>query len=396
MPTQLANKVLSWATDLDEKTREQAERSASLPFVPSHVALMPDAHYGYGATVGSVIPTRGAVIPSAVGVDIGCGMIAARLGITADHLPDDLTKLHSMIARDVPSGVGRGHSTGSGPADDPHGFPDWPDTVTDWANGWQQTALTQFGSLGSGNHFIEICLDEADRVWIVLHSGSRGIGNKLANVHIDGAKGRMRDLAVQLPDPDLAYLLEGTPEFRAYITDMLWAQEYAMGNRDRMLSLVHRAVLRFLGRDAGEVPVVDRINCHHNFTEREQHLVDGELTEVWLTRKGAIRAREGDRGVIPGSMGAQSFIVRGKGAAASYCSCSHGAGRKMSRHAARRELDVAGLERQMAGKAWNGDAKALIDEDPRAYKDIGEVMANQADLVTVEHTLHQILNYKGT
>jgi tRNA-splicing ligase RtcB (3'-phosphate/5'-hydroxy nucleic acid ligase) len=396
MPNQLTDNVLSWATDLDHKTLEQAERSASLPFIAGHVALMPDAHYGYGATVGSVIPTKGAIIPSAVGVDIGCGMIAARLGITATDLPDDLTKLHSMIARDVPSGVGQGHATGSGPAGDPHGFPDWPVTTSEWANNWQKTALTQFGSLGSGNHFIEVCLDETDRVWIVLHSGSRGIGNKLANVHIDGAKGLMKRMFVHLPDPDLAYLVEGTPEFQAYITDMLWAQEYAMGNRERMLALVHRAVLRFLDRPVSDVPIVERINCHHNFTEREQHVIDGELTEVWLTRKGAIRAREGDRGVIPGSMGAQSFIVSGKGAAASYCSCSHGAGRKMSRNAARRELDTEGLERQMAGKAWNGNAKALIDEDPRAYKDIGEVMANQADLVTIDHTLHQILNYKGT
>jgi tRNA-splicing ligase RtcB (3'-phosphate/5'-hydroxy nucleic acid ligase) len=393
---QLANKVLSWATDLDDKTTEQAERSAALPFVPSHVALMPDAHFGYGATVGSVIPTKGAIIPSAVGVDIGCGMIAARLGITADVLPDDLTTLHSMIARAVPSGVGRGHQLGSGPAGDPHGFPDWPSTVGEWGNDWQRSALTQFGSLGSGNHFIEICLDEADRVWIVLHSGSRGIGNKLANVHIDGAKGLMKQMFVQLPDLDLAYFVEGTPEFEAYITDMLWSQAYAMGNRERMLDLVHRAVLRFLDRTVGEAPIVDRINCHHNFTERETHVIDGEPTEVWLTRKGAIRARVGDRGVIPGSMGAQSFIVSGRGAAASYHSCSHGAGRKMSRNAARRTLDVEGLERQMAGKAWNHNARALIDEDPRAYKDIGEVMANQADLVTIEHTLHQILNYKGT
>jgi tRNA-splicing ligase RtcB len=396
MPNQLAHNVLSWATDLDQKTREQAERSASLPFVPGHVALMPDAHFGYGATVGSVIPTKGAIVPSAVGVDIGCGMIAARLGISAGDLPDDLTKLHSMIARDVPSGVGRGHAVGTGPAGDPDGFPSWPKTFGAWGKDWTKSALTQFGSLGSGNHFIEVCLDELDRVWIVLHSGSRGVGNKIASMHIDGAKGLMKRMFVQLPDPDLAYLVEGTPEFEAYITDMLWAQEYAMGNRARMLRLVHAAMVRFLGRPANEVPIVDEINCHHNFTEREHHVIRGEGTDVWLTRKGAIRARVGDRGVIPGSMGAQSFIVSGTGSAASYCSCSHGAGRRMSRNAARRDLDLAGLERQMAGKAWNGNAKALIDEDPRAYKDIGEVMSNQADLVTIEHTLHQVLNYKGT
>jgi tRNA-splicing ligase RtcB len=400
MPTKL-NNVLSWATDLDEKTLEQAERSASLPFIPGHVALMPDAHFGYGATVGSVIPTKGAIVPAAVGVDIGCGMIAARLDLVAGDLPDDLQKLHSMIARDVPAGVGQGHD---GDGVDPFAaMPPLPVTHSEswWTTKLANKAANQFGSLGSGNHFVEICLDEIDRVWIVLHSGSRGVGNQLANIHIDGAKGLMKQMFIDLPDPDLAYLVEGAAEFDAYIADMLWAQEYAMGNRQRMLGLVHACVKRFLGCDDGRAAIVDEINCHHNFTEREQHVVGGSSQSVWLTRKGAIRARVGDRGVIPGSMGAQSFVVSGKGAAASYHSCSHGAGRRMSRNAARRDLDVATLEATMADKAWNGkgrsgSAKALIDEDPRAYKDIGEVMANQADLVTIEHTLRQILNYKGT
>ena len=394
-PRKLGDNVLSWATDLDDKTIEQAERSASLPFIPGHVALMPDAHFGYGATVGSVIPTSGAVIPSAVGVDIGCGMIAARLNLSAGDLPDDLQKLHSMIARDVPAGVGQGHDEG-GALD---AMPDLPSTHGEkyWTGKLAKRAERQFGSLGSGNHFVEICLDELDRVWIVLHSGSRGVGNILANVHIDGAKGLMKQMFIDLPDPDLAYLVEGTPAFDAYITDMLWAQDYAMGNRQRMLDLVFAALAKFLWRSADEaVEIVDQINCHHNFTEREHHL--GQ--DVWLTRKGAIRARVGDRGVIPGSMGAQSFIVSGKGAASSYHSCSHGAGRRMSRAAARRDLDVETFEATMAEKAWNGkgragSSKALIDEDPRAYKDIGEVMANQADLVTIEHELRQILNYKG-
>ncbi len=389
MPKQLTPTVLSWATELDQKTQEQAERSASLPFIPGHIALMPDAHFGYGATVGSVIPTEGAVVPSAVGVDIGCGMIAARLDMRAADLPDDLGRLHSMISRDVPAGVGQGHDRLA----DRAVMPDLPSTATEHAPWWSENLVAkanqQFGSLGSGNHFVEVCLDEADNVWIVLHSGSRGVGNQLANIHIDGAKALMQRYFIELADPDLAYLVEGTPEFDAYITDMLWAQEYAMGNRQRMLALVHDDIVRFLGRP---VEIVDEINCHHNFTEREHHMGN----DVWLTRKGAIRARVGDRGVIPGSMGAQSFIVSGKGAVASYQSCSHGAGRRMSRSQARKTLDHATLIESMRGTAWNGDARSLIDEDPRAYKDIGEVMAAQVDLVTIEHELRQILNYKGT
>ena len=395
-PRKIADRVLSWATDLDEQTIAQAERSASLPFVAGHVALMPDAHFGYGATVGSVIPTKGAIIPSAVGVDIGCGMIAAQLNLSAGDLPDDLQKLHSMIARAVPAGVGQGHDR----SDAFDAMPDLPATHGEkyWTAKLANKAAKQFGSLGSGNHFVEICLDEADRVWIVLHSGSRGVGNMLANIHIDGAKGLMKQMFIDLPDPDLAYLVEGTTDFDNYIADMLWAQDYAMGNRQRMLDLVFAAVAKFLWRPADDaVEIVDQINCHHNFTEREQH--GGQ--SVWLTRKGAIRARIGDRGVIPGSMGAQSFIVSGKGVASSYHSCSHGAGRRMSRAAARRNLDVETFEATMAEKAWNGkgrhgSAKMLLDEDPRAYKDIGEVMANQSDLVTIDHELRQILNYKGT
>jgi tRNA-splicing ligase RtcB len=387
MPEKIATKVLSWAVDLDDKTTEQAARSATLPFIEGHVALMPDAHYGYGATVGSVIPTRGAIIPSAVGVDIGCGMIAAKLELTADQLPDDLQPLHSRIADAVPAGVGKGHGDGSG-ADE---MPALPSTSNEtwWTQKLVAAARNQFGSLGSGNHFIEVCLDESDDVWIVLHSGSRGVGNQLANIHIDGAKNLMQRYFIDLPDPDLAYLVESTPEFSNYISDMLWSQDYAMQNRQRMLRLVRDAVDGFLGR---RVEIVDVINCHHNFTEQEHH----HGKNVWLTRKGAIRAREGDRGVIPGSMGAASYIVSGLGNPASYCSCSHGAGRRMSRGQARRELDRATLEQTMTGKAWNHDAETLIDEDPRAYKDIDEVMEAQRDLVTIDHRLHQILNYKGT
>ncbi|HEY8547156.1 MAG TPA: RtcB family protein [Acidimicrobiales bacterium] len=399
MPTQHGN-VLSWATDLDRKALEQAQRAARLPFVDGHVALMPDAHWGLGATVGSVIPTRGAIVPAAVGVDIGCGMIAAELPFTSEALGDDLAGLHSRIARAVPAGVGKGHdrhrtgkrtgATAGAGATDRAVAAHWPDRpCSDEVARRRRKAVDQFGTLGSGNHFVEVCLDERDVVWVVLHSGSRGIGNELARIHIEGAKGLMARHLVELEDPDLAYLVEGTPEFEAYIADMLWAQDYAMGNREAMLDAVLAEVAAWTGRP---VEVVSRINCHHNYTEREHH--GGR--DVWLTRKGAIRARRGDRGVIPGSMGTRSYIVKGLGNPASYTSCSHGAGRRLSRNKARRELDAAGLEAAMAGKAWNGNARALLDEDPRAYKDIDQVMEDQRDLVEVEHTLHQVLNYKGT
>lgn len=384
-PTKTGN-VLNWASDIDPNALEQAERSARLPFVAGHVALMPDAHWGMGATIGSVIPTRGAIIPAAVGVDIGCGMIACELPFTADLLPDDLDRLHGYLAKVIPAGVGQGHqhenriddlreSARSGPY------------LSD--KQWKK-AGEQMGTLGSGNHFVEVCIDERDRVWLVLHSGSRGIGNELAKVHIEGAKGMMKRHFIELEDPDLAYLVEKTPEFDAYIMAMLWAQDYALANRETMMDALLVQLHGFINFD---FEPTRRINCHHNFTEMENH----RGQNVWLTRKGAIRARQGDSGVIPGSMGTASYIVRGKGNPASYNSCSHGAGRRMSRGQARRELDLDGLHTAMKGKAWNeADAKTLLDEDPRSYKDIDRVMADQADLVEIEHTLHQVLNYKGT
>jgi tRNA-splicing ligase RtcB (3'-phosphate/5'-hydroxy nucleic acid ligase) len=332
-----------------------------------------------------VIPTTGAVVPAAVGVDIGCGMIAVDTGLSSHALPDDLDDLHGAIRAVVPAGVGQGHDPGKARLWD-H-YPGTPDRLTPRQ---AATATNQFGSLGSGNHFVEVCLDERDDVWVVLHSGSRGIGNQLAKAHIEGAKGLMAKHFVELEDPDLAYLVEGTPAFDAYIADMTWAQQYAMGNREAMMDATLGALATSLGLD--EPPEVDRINCHHNFTQLEHH----HGRDVWLTRKGAIRARSGDRGVIPGSMGTRSYIVSGAGNPASYCSCSHGAGRRLSRGAARRTLDLDGLRAQMAGKAWNdADAAALIDEDPRAYKDIDQVMEDQKDLVSIDHTLHQVLNYKG-
>jgi tRNA-splicing ligase RtcB len=345
-----------------------------------------------GATIGSVIPTKGAIIPAAVGVDIGCGMIATRLDLTVNQLPDDLRGLHTRISQAVPSGVGKGHDSFEHAMD---GFPSparrpWADTKL------EATARDQFGSLGSGNHFVEVCLDELDRVWLVLHSGSRGIGNKLATQHIDGAKKLMQRYFIGLPDPDLAYLVEGTPEFREYISDMTWAQEYAMGNRQAMMAATVAAVEAELNRP---VVIADSINCHHNFTQQERH--DGG--NVWITRKGAIKANIGDRGVIPGSMGTRSYIVSGLGNRASYHSCSHGAGRRLGRKEARRQLTVESFNEAMTGIAWNGgpsnrqgNDEQLLDEHPAAYKDIDTVMANQADLATIDHTLHQVLNYKGT
>ena len=253
----------------------------------------------------------------------------------------------------------------------------------------ERTVATQFGTLGSGNHFVEVCLDDADEVWLVLHSGSRGIGNQLAQRAIEDAKGLMKRMFITLEEPDLAYLVEGTPEFDTYIADMLWAQAYAFASRQKMMDAAQRSLFEVVGRGS----VVKTVNCHHNFTQREHHLG----RDVWLTRKGAIKAGVGDEGVIPGSMGTRSYIVRGRGAAASFESCAHGAGRRMSRSRARRELTVDSLTSAMEGRTWNADkATALLDEHPSSYKSIDQVMADQEDLVEVTHVLRQVFNYKGT
>lgn len=381
-------RLLSWAPDLDVNALMQAERTSRLPFIAGHVALMPDAHFGLGATVGSVIPTRGAIIPAAVGVDIGCGMIASQLNLTSNDLPDDLSMMHQLITKAVPAEVGKGHADARAlmPHSDSAAWRMWGETL-------ETTAGQQLGSLGSGNHFVEVCLDEADNVWVVLHSGSRGVGNKLAKVHIDIAKGLMKQWFINLEDPDLGYLVQDTPEFEDYIRDMLWAQSYAMENRRLMMDATLGAISTALP-DAN-MEAVDTINCHHNFTQREQH----GKNNIWVTRKGAIKAALGDRGVIPGSMGTRSYIVSGLGNTASYCSCSHGAGRRMGRMEAKRQLTMESFNGAMKGIMWNGSTSghgdALLDEHPLAYKDIDQVMANQSDLVSIEHTLHQILNYKG-
>jgi RNA-splicing ligase RtcB len=382
---QVTERLYNWASDIDDGTLLQAGKASRLPVVSGHVALMPDAHVGIGATVGSVIPTENAVIPSAVGVDIGCGMISVETSLSAHQLPDSLEPFLSKVEQAVPAGVGRGHARASSQAQR------WmkanADRVT-LTDKQSARALTQFGSLGSGNHFFEVCLDERDVVWVVLHSGSRGIGNELAQGHIKLARTQAKEQALKLEDPDLAYFMQGTTEFEAYLRDMLWAQDYAMANRSAMMDAALVAFFRF----AGTGRELERVNCHHNFTQREPH--DGR--DLWITRKGAIKADVGDRGVIPGSMGTRSYIVRGRGNPLSYNSCSHGAGRRYSRSKAKSVFTTEDLAAQMQGKTWLSDrATALLDEIPSAYKDIDQVMEDQKDLVKVEHTLCQVLNYKG-
>ena len=384
MPEQIAPNVLSWASELDDLTRAQAEVTGRLPILAGHVALMPDAHLGMGATIGSVIPTESAVIPSAVGVDIGCGMAARRLDLTQDDLPDTLDPWVTEIAATVPAGLGRWHGQ---PSDDALA---WfaehrpPPTLDD-----ARKASAQLGTLGSGNHFVELATDEQSRIWILLHSGSRGGGNKLATLHTETARKLHEGLGTRLEDPELAWLQEGTPEFDAYLRDLRWSQAFARENRRLLLASTHRALEMVLGR---EVPTIDEVNCHHNFTERERH--DGH--EIWVTRKGAIRARVGDRGLIPGAMGQRSYVVRGLGSEASYSSCAHGAGRRMSRRQARKQLSLESFTEAMGVTAWqHASAKELLDEHPSAYKPIDVVMRDQADLVEIEHELHGIANYKG-
>jgi len=383
---EVAPNLLSWASELDEQTLAQARRTARLPILAGHVALMPDAHLGIGATVGSVIPTRDAIIPAAVGVDIGCGMVAVETDLTASELPDDLDPLVPKIESAVPAGVGKGHDRRTTAARD--WFTEHPPN-RDFTPKQIERAVTQFGTLGAGNHFAAIAIDERERVWSVVHSGSRGIGNELAKHHIDRARTIAQCDGLQLEDRDLAFFTAGTQEFDEYIADMLWAQGYALANREQMVDVLMSELFAFVGSGAE----IQRINCHHNYSVRERH--DGR--ELWITRKGAIRARKDDRGVIPGSMGNDIHIVRGLGNPASYDSSAHGAGRRHSRRQAKKRFTVDELRKQMEGKAWNRDrAGALLDEIPGAYKDLAQVMADQADLVETEHSLREVLNYKGS
>lgn len=388
---QINSKLYNWASQIDANAIVQSERVSRMPFV-DRVALMPDAHVGMGCTVGSVIGTSGAIMPSCVGVDIGCGMAAVRWNMKASDLPVDLDKFMGEISRSIPAGVGQGHSKISKEAerwwslngDNFYSKIDAP---------LRKKALEQFGSLGSGNHFFEICLDELDIVWFVLHSGSRGLGNIIASRYIKEAKELAKRELRHLEDSDLAYFLSSDIEFGLYIDDMLTCQDYALENRQAMLKSVMRAWQDFMIARGFHDPFhTDLINCHHNFTQLEEH--NGKM--IWVTRKGAIKADKRDRGIIPGSMGTRTYIVEGLGNGDSYNSCSHGAGRVLSRSAAKKVFNIDDLKLAMAGKIWNSDNPvALLDEIPGAYKNIDVVMEDQKDLVNPLYTLHQILNYKG-
>ncbi|HZZ92583.1 MAG TPA: RtcB family protein [Usitatibacter sp.] len=386
--------VKVWTQDLEPLARRQLENVARLPIVHGHVAAMPDVHAGIGATVGSVIPTKGAIVPSAVGVDIGCGVNAVQLSLTAKDLPESLGRLRSAIESAIPVGfeMHRGVNAERKQAAQwlapklGHILERNPKLATMQKDA-RETWVRQLGTLGGGNHFIEICLDEAQGAWVMLHSGSRGIGNVIGRYFIERARREMERADVHLPDRDLAWLAEGSPAFEEYIEAVHWAQDYAIENRREMM----RAVLAAIAPHLPPLRVVgEAINCHHNYVAREKHFGENLL----VTRKGAIRAGLGDMGVIPGSMGARSFIVRGKGNAESLCSCAHGAGRLMSRNEARKRFSAADVRAQTAGVECRKD-DGVVDEIPGAYKDIDQVMANQSDLVEVVHTLKQVLCVKG-
>jgi tRNA-splicing ligase RtcB len=386
---QVSKRLFNWASLLDPATLAQAQRTASMPFIFPHVALMPDAHLGKGATVGSVIPTLGAVIPAAVGVDIGCGMIAVRTQFTSEDVRSrgDLSALREAIEAAIPVSAGGYNTTvsrpgtaariaelerrdGAGPADQA-------------AGNWR----LQLGTLGSGNHFIEVSLDEQDQVWFFLHSGSRGVGMRLATRHIKVAQALAAKWWIQLPDPDLAYLVQDTSEFWDYIRDLRWAQHFALLNREEMMDRVTGCFQEWIGAGA---EVAETVNCHHNYTVQEKHWG----RQVWLSRKGAIDASAGTPGLIPGSMGTASYVVTGKGNRLALNSSPHGAGREYSRTAARKAFTRAQLDAAMTGIEWR-HTDAFLDEIPAAYKDIDAVMNDAKDLVQIRHTLRQIVNIKG-
>lgn len=395
--------IKAWVkgVSVEDEARAQLLNVAKMPFIHKHIAAMPDVHWGIGATVGSVIPTVGAIIPAAVGVDIGCGMMAVKTSLKAKDLPESLKEMRTNIERAVPHG--RTHDGGRG---DRGAWANLPQAQVDtWtkmeprfreiaskhpqiAKG-NATQPNQLGTLGTGNHFIEICLDESDSVWFMLHSGSRGIGNKIGTYFIELAKQDMRKWFMNLPDANLAYLPEGTDHFNDYVKAVSWAQDYARQNRELMM----QSVIQAMGKTKGIPPFdanVMAVNCHHNYVEREHHY--GK--DVLVTRKGAVRARKGDYGIIPGSMGARSFIVRGLGNEESFNSCSHGAGRAMSRTAAKKQFTIQDHIEATKGVECRKDAE-VIDETPAAYKSIDAVMEAQKSLVEVMHTLKQVVCVKG-
>lgn len=394
--------VKAWTKGVpfDEGAEKQVRKTANMPFIYKWIAVMPDVHKGLGSTIGSVIPTKGAIIPAAVGVDIGCGMMAIRTSLKATDLPDDLKEIRTAIEKACPHGITKGRGRRDKGS--------WENAPTSVEDGWMALdkrfkVLTdkhpqietnrhpskQLGTLGTGNHFIEMCLDEEDRVWFMLHSGSRGIGNRIGRHFIELAKKDMQTWMLNLPDKDLAYFPEGTEHFDDYFEAVQWAQDYARLNRETMMNSLLAEI-----RSQNLLPPFliekEAVNCHHNYVERENHF--GE--NVLVTRKGAVRARQGDLGIIPGSMGARSYIVRGKGNQESFCSCSHGAGRVMSRTQAFKQFTVEDQKRATEGVECRKD-KAVIDEIPMAYKDIDAVMDAQSDLVEIVHTLKQVVCVKG-
>lgn len=396
--------VKIWTEDIEIEALEQVRNVAALPFIHKHVAVMPDVHWGNGTSVGTVIPTIDAIIPAAVGVDIGCGMAAHRLDLKAEQLPDNLGRLRAEIERAVPHG-----RTDQGGENDRGAWHKPPQAVEDaWSTlrldprllelleehprsmgkHTVPSALRQLGSLGTGNHFVELCVDLQGYVWLMLHSGSRGIGNKIGSYFIEEAKGLCARWHVQLPDQNLAYLPKEDPIFGGYWKALSWAQDYARTNRELMMEAAKAALLKILCFPA--VATAQAVNCHHNYVSLENHYG----RNVYVTRKGAVRAREGDLGIIPGSMGQRSFIVRGLGNPESFSSCSHGAGRRMSRTEAKRQYGIDDLAQQTAGVECRKDVD-VIDEIPSAYKDLDVVMANQADLVEVVATLKAVLCVKG-
>jgi len=392
-------KMWTEGVPVEPEAEAQLRRLAALPFIHKHIAVMPDVHVGKGATVGSVVATKGAIIPAAVGVDIGCGMVAACTTLSASDLPDSLAALRSEIERAVP----HGRTANGEPSKDRGAWGDRaPDRVsTAWAElapRFAQIAekhpkigrgvnMAHLGTLGTGNHFIELCLDEAQRVWVMLHSGSRGVGNRIGQYFIELAKKDMARWFIHLPEKDLSYLAEGSAHFDDYVAAVSWGQDFAATNRELMMAAVLAAMEKALPPFSVDGAAV---NCHHNYIAKEHHF--GE--NVWVTRKGAVRARENDLGIIPGSMGTRSYIVRGKGCADSFCSSSHGAGRAMSRTAARKRFTLEDHAKATEGIECRKD-EDVIDETPAAYKSIDAVMAAQSDLVDVVHTLRQVLCVKG-
>jgi tRNA-splicing ligase RtcB len=395
----LGKNIKAWTdgVEFDEASQAQVQNIAAMPFVKG-VAIMPDVHLGIGATVGSVIATSKAIIPAAVGVDIGCGMVALRTSLTGSDLPDNLARLRAEIERAVPHGRSNNGGNGDRGA--------WGTIPASVSSAWKTLLEKRFeailakhpkigggnsynhlGSLGTGNHFIELCLDESDRVWVMLHSGSRGVGNRIGQYFINAAKEEMQKYHIGLADKDCAYLVEETVVFNDYIEAMHWAQDFAAINRELMLERVLGVMRKILPPFMTEKKA---INCHHNYATKEHH----GKSDLWITRKGAVQARTGSLGIIPGSMGTGSFIVEGKGNTDSYTSCSHGAGRVMSRTQAKKVITVDDHIKATAGIECRKDAD-VVDESPAAYKDIGAVMDAQKDLVEIKHRLHQVLNVKG-